>query len=138
MVYREWPWCSLWIHQFGLPEHRAMLSDWPCPRKWINEPATEAELEAIRQSCRRAAPYGSTDWAEKTAENLKRCDGLGDLKRPNLHLPPFSSPLTRSRIMNAVFLPRHKIEFTRWLLCFVFFYSSRCKRGLFAARMNRL
>ncbi len=71
----EWPWCSLWILQIGSREHHAMLSDWPLPRprKWlqyIGEPETEAELEAIRRSCRRGTPYGNTDWTKKTAKQL--------------------------------------------------------------------
>ena len=71
----QWPWGSLWIRQFGSPEHRAMLSDWPIrrPSKWVqyvNEPASEAELEALRRSCRRGSPYGSPDWVKKTAKRL--------------------------------------------------------------------
>lgn len=79
----QWPWCSLWIRQFGSPEHRAMLSGWPVsrPRNWrqyVNEPETEAELEAIRRSCRRGTPYGSADWTAKTAKKL----GLQATMRP--------------------------------------------------------
>ena len=71
----EWPWCSLWIRQFGSREHHAMLSDWPIPRprKWlqyIGEPETEADLAAIRRSCRRGTPYGNTDWTKQTAKQL--------------------------------------------------------------------
>ena len=63
------------VRQFGSAEHRAMLSDWPLPRprKWVqyvNQPASDAELEAIRRSCRRGAPYGSEAWVKKTAKKL--------------------------------------------------------------------
>jgi putative transposase len=71
----EWPWGSLWINEHGSPEHREMLSDWPLPRRqrwkqYVNEAETEAELEAIRRSCRRGTPYGSQDWVKKTAKKL--------------------------------------------------------------------
>ena len=72
----EWQWSSLWIHQFGSPEHRATLCRWPLPRprKWlqyVNEPESEAELEALRRSCIRGTPYGSTQWVEQTAKELR-------------------------------------------------------------------
>ena len=46
-----WPLSSVWIDQFGSPEHHAMLSPWPTsrPRTWlqyVNEPETKAEPEA--------------------------------------------------------------------------------------------
>ena len=71
----QWPWGSLWIHKYGSAEHRAMISKWPLPRprKWVqyvNEPATEAELDAIRRSCQRGTPYGRKAWVEKTARKL--------------------------------------------------------------------
>ncbi|MEO2017076.1 MAG: transposase [Fuerstiella sp.] len=71
----DWPWSSLWIDQFGSAEHRAMLSRWPIPRpvKWcqyVNEPQTEAELTALRRSCVRGTPYGSTKWVSQTAQTL--------------------------------------------------------------------
>ena len=71
----EWPWSSLWIRQFGAPEHRAMLSRWPLPRprrwlQYVNQPETEAELESLRRSCIRGAPYGSAEWVDETAKEL--------------------------------------------------------------------
>jgi len=79
----DWPWGSAWIRKYGTVEHRAMISDWPLPRprKWlqyINEPATEAELTALRQSCVRGTPYGSADWIKTTARRL----GLEATLRP--------------------------------------------------------
>jgi len=71
----EWPWSSLWIRQSGASEHLAMLSRWPLPRprKWlryVNDPATDAELESLRRSCIGGTPYGSTEWVKITARNL--------------------------------------------------------------------
>ncbi len=71
----DWPWGSLWIRQFGAAEHRAMLSDWPMPRprswvQYVNQPASNAELDAIRRSCNRGSPYGSESWVHTTAKTL--------------------------------------------------------------------
>ncbi len=79
----DWPWGSGWISKYGTAEHRAMISDWPLPRprKWlqyVNEPATTAELAALRKSCVRGTPYGSKDWVESTARQL----GLEATLRP--------------------------------------------------------
>lgn len=79
----DWQWGSLWIHQYGTAEHRALISNWPLPRprKWlqyVNEPATESELSALRRSCNRGTPYGSTDWIKKTTTKL----GLESTLRP--------------------------------------------------------
>ncbi len=49
-----------------------MLSKWPLPqpREWINfvnEPASEKELDALRRSCVRGTSYGDDDWMKETA-----------------------------------------------------------------------
>ena len=59
-----WQYGSLWINRFGTAKYKAMLSRWPMPRprKWlayVNEPASEQELAALRRSCVRGAPYGN-------------------------------------------------------------------------------
>lgn len=51
------------------------LSAWPVarPRTWlarVNEPQTEAELEALRVSVRRGRPFGSERWQQQTAAAL--------------------------------------------------------------------
>ncbi len=79
----NWQWGSLWIRQFGGVEYQAMLTKWPIPkpRKWleyVNEPASESELAAIRKSCVRGTPYGSPDWIANTAKKL----GLESTLRP--------------------------------------------------------
>ena len=71
----DWPYGSLWIRQHGTAEHRAVLSPWPLPypRRWleyVNEPANEAELAALRLSTNRGTPYGSPLWVESTAKKL--------------------------------------------------------------------
>jgi putative transposase len=71
----DWPYGSLWIGERGTEEHRAMLSAWPLPKpkKWkdyVNQPASEAELEALRRSVARGTPYGKSAWIESTARKL--------------------------------------------------------------------
>ena len=72
---QQWQWGSLWIREFGEADHRKLLSDWPVrkPRDWVkyvNKPASEKELKALRQSCNRGSPYGDQDWVEKTAKKF--------------------------------------------------------------------
>ena len=80
----NWQFGSLWIRQFGTAKDKAMLSKWPLarPRKWVNfvnEPASEKELEALRRSCVRGTPYGDDDWIKQNAKKL----GLeSTLRRP--------------------------------------------------------
>ncbi len=59
----------------GTPEQKQLLSAWPVPypRGWcklVNEPQTEAEVEAIRRCVARGQPYGGEDWVRRTAEQL--------------------------------------------------------------------
>jgi putative transposase len=75
----DWPWGSLaqrggeaappWLAPVDLPR------GW---RDWVNEPQTAAELEAIRTSVNRGAPFGAEDWRAETATAL----GLEATLRP--------------------------------------------------------
>lgn len=69
---QEWRWGSLWRRQFG---PLSLPGDWV---QRVNEPETPAELEAIRNSVVRGAPYGSVSWIEKTAKRF----GLESTLRP--------------------------------------------------------
>ena len=76
----DWQWCSLWRRCQGDP---AILSDWPIPvpRQWsqfVEQPQTEAELEAIRRSVARGRPFGNDRWAQRTAKRF----GLESTFRP--------------------------------------------------------
>ena len=67
----QWQWGSLWIREYGEAKYRDLLADWPQQRpknwiKYVNEPATDSELDALRTSCRRGSPYGRADWVKKT------------------------------------------------------------------------
>lgn len=70
-----WRWCSLWRRGHPGWGPAITLADWPLPRprtwaKLVNEPQTEAELEAVRRSVRRGAPYGDGNWQERIAKRL--------------------------------------------------------------------
>ena len=78
-----WRWSSLWRRVHGTTDDRRWLSSWPVPRPraWaqhVNEPLTEAELEAIRRCVTRGQPFGSESWVKKTANRL----GLQSPLRP--------------------------------------------------------
>ena len=69
----EWPWSSLQPRESTQPTnfmHPLPLerpSDWVA---WVNQPQTDAELEAVRHSVNRGTPYGSPDWVVRTAIQL--------------------------------------------------------------------
>jgi len=52
-----------------------ILSPWPLPRPtdWldiVNQPQTDAELEAVRRCVTRGCPLGGPDWVARTAKQL--------------------------------------------------------------------
>ena len=68
----EWQWSSLWRRCQADAALREILSDWPveAPRdwfRWVQQPQTEAELEAVRRSVRRGRPFGEDRWARRIA-----------------------------------------------------------------------
>ena len=71
----SWRWSSLWRRTTGSPDERQWLSAWPLPypanwRRLVNQPQTEAELDAIRRSVARSQPYGGESWVRNTAKQL--------------------------------------------------------------------
>jgi len=68
----EWPWSSYFARLHGPSD---FLADWPIdrPRDWaarLNRPETDKDLEALRTSVNRGAPFGSPDWSRLTARRL--------------------------------------------------------------------
>ena len=91
----NWRFSSLWRRVHGTAESRRMLSAWPlpCPRSWVpyvNQPQTEAELEAIRRSVRRGQPYGGEEWVRATAKRLGLESSLRPRGRPRKEEPETS------------------------------------------------
>jgi putative transposase len=70
-----WRWSSLWRRLHGTREQKELLARWPLsqPRNWlahVEQPLSEAELEALRRSVRRGTPLGDAAWTLRTARRL--------------------------------------------------------------------
>jgi len=71
----NWRWCSLWRRERGTAEQRGLLSEWPVARpadwlEFVNQPQTDAEVEALRTAVRRGRPFGSERWQEQITKRL--------------------------------------------------------------------
>jgi putative transposase len=82
----DWPWGSLYRRVVG--RRTPLLADWPLPeppdwRVLVDEPQTEAELEAIRRCVRRGCPYGTSTWANSAAEELGLQSTMRSRGRPS-------------------------------------------------------
>ena len=68
---QDWPWSSAAPPRAGLPLVAA--GPVPCAVDWlsyVNEPQTEAEVEALRECIRRRRPYGDVTWMQQTAQRM--------------------------------------------------------------------
>jgi putative transposase len=79
----EWRWSSLGRWKYAAAKEKALLADWPVPRPrgWtaqVNQPQTEAELQAIRRCVQRGQPLGDERWTERMVRRL----GLETTMRP--------------------------------------------------------
>ena len=86
----DWKYGSAWRTANGDAESRLVLSEWPVPRprQWrshVNNPQTEAELEAIRRSVKRGTPYGNAKWLTQSAARLQLEHTLRSRGRPRKH-----------------------------------------------------
>jgi putative transposase len=71
----DWRWDSAAIRAHGPEDLRALLSAWPIEvrrdwNRWVDQPQTAAEEEAIRNAIRRSRPFGSEGWTVRTARTL--------------------------------------------------------------------
>jgi putative transposase len=89
----DWPWSSL---------HYPILLDpapVPTPRHWDNvlaQPMTEAELDALRTSVTRQAPFGDPQWQRRVA------------KRPGIHpLPALATGVEKVACPLILSIPRN-------------------------------
>jgi putative transposase len=68
---QDWLWSSATAPREGLPELTvgpvAHALDWG---RYVNEPQTEAEVEALRECIRRRRPYGDDEWTQRTAQHM--------------------------------------------------------------------
>jgi putative transposase len=80
-----WRWSSLWHRVNG--NKAGLVDDGPLalPRRWLQQvqtPQAEAELEALRRSVVRGAPFGETSWRARTAKRLGLLSTLRPRGRP--------------------------------------------------------
>jgi putative transposase len=88
-----WRWGSLYRRVHGTPEERALLAESPVPlgRRWckyVNQPQSDAELEAIRRSVARGQPFGGDGWRRKVSQQLDLEHTFRPRGRPRKQEPP--------------------------------------------------
>jgi putative transposase len=98
----DWRWSSVWL-RIHHPDDD-LLTAWPlaAPKDWIadlNQPQTDAELDAIRGAVRDGQPFGDEEWASavRTAAGVREPRRPGRPRRqPAGHCPPkmTSDPIT--------------------------------------------
>jgi putative transposase len=86
----DWRWGSAHVRRHGPEPLRAVLCEWPIDvrrdwNRWVNQPQTEKEVEAIRTAIRRSRPFGDEAWMLKTAKELRLDYTLRPRGRPKLH-----------------------------------------------------
>ena len=77
----DWPWCSLALLSSAARGEILHPGPMPRPEDWyerVNQPASEAELAALRRSVNRGTPWGSAPWVARTAAAF----GLESTLRP--------------------------------------------------------
>jgi len=89
----EWRWGSLWRWIQDPEPKPALLSSWPVsrPRGWVervNQPLTEKELAAVRDSAKRGCPFGDHEWVESTVKRFGLQSTLRPRGRPRVRNPP--------------------------------------------------
>lgn len=89
----EWQWSSLWRRCQSGSGLREILSDWPVAipgnwSTWVQQPQSEAEVEAIRRSVARGRPFGEDSWARRIAKQF----GLESTFRSPGRQPKMVSP----------------------------------------------
>jgi putative transposase len=81
----EWRWSSLWHRLAGNPAKLLDVGPLPLPKSWqrrVQSPQTDAELEAVRRSVVRGAPFGESSWQNRTAKRLDLQSTLRPRGRP--------------------------------------------------------
>lgn len=79
----QWRWGSVWRREYGTQEQKKLIAQWPVPRphdylRWLNEPQTQDEEDAIERSITKSIPYGREPWTD----GIIRRYGLEQTLRP--------------------------------------------------------
>ena len=83
----SWQWGSARLRLHGTPKQQRLLSESPVAlprnyRTWINTPDAENDLDALRASVRRGAPYGTARWVEQMVDTYKLASTVRKPGRP--------------------------------------------------------
>jgi putative transposase len=84
----NWRWSSAWARRQSDASQRRWLTaqdDPPLPRAWrawVNQPQSEAEVEALRGCIRRGSPFGDLKWTRQSAARLSLQSTLRPRGRP--------------------------------------------------------
>jgi putative transposase len=86
---QDWRWGSLWRWLQPSEPEPALLSPWPIPRlpNWVervNQPMSEAELDAVLRCVQRGTPFGETAWRDAAAERLGLTSTMRSRGRPRI------------------------------------------------------
>lgn len=82
-----WKWGSAWRRTYGSTEQQRLLSTSPVPLPqnyfhWINMLEKTEDIDKIRNSVKKSAPYGHDSWVEKTVEQFSLGHTLRGAGRP--------------------------------------------------------
>ena len=83
----QWRWGSAWVRLCGTPRQRKILAPSPVPlpnryRSWVNTPELSEELQTIRTSVNKGAPYGKETWVERAVRRYGLAATLRVAGRP--------------------------------------------------------
>jgi putative transposase len=83
----NWRWGSSWRRVHGNESQRKLISISPVDLpsnyvKWVNTPESAKELESIRASVNKGAPYGRDSWIEKTVKQFDLGQTMRNPGRP--------------------------------------------------------
>ena len=84
---QAWPWSSLPKRSHAEPGEAPDAGPVALPKHWtsfVNRAETEAELESLRRSVVRGAPFGDLAWQRRTAEQLGLQSTLKPRGRPRV------------------------------------------------------
>lgn len=83
----SWRWGSAWLRMNGTTKQKALLNEPPTElprdyRSWINVPDSPKDLESLRESVNRGAPYGDMRWVEQMVDTYKLASTIRKPGRP--------------------------------------------------------
>ncbi len=83
----SWQWGSAWLRLNGTKKQSKLLSESPVdlPRNygaWINTPDSPKDLDSLRVSVNRGAPFGDMRWVEQMVDKHKLSSTIRNPGRP--------------------------------------------------------